>query len=145
MGAIKAHFHDEICAQADIAEFGLQYAVQRLIADAGQSRRDLIMVRILERVEVKDCGYKTPCWLWTGPDSGDDSRRGGGYPRFSVDDHTCAVHRVLWMHFHGFLPSKRQLDHLCEVRLCVNPDHFEKGTQSGHSKRDGRVANFHKG
>lgn len=121
--------------------------IEELIAEAGErmSRKDSILFRILTRVQIKDCGHATPCWVWTGPNSGpEDGGRGRGYPRFSIDGQTVAVHRVLWMHFHGFLPSSRQLDHLCENRMCINPDHFKKVTQKAHAKRDGRHRNFGK-
>lgn len=113
--------------------------------EVASERRTGILIRIIDRVVVEWRGYKTPCWIWTGPNSGSPDRRGGDYPRFSIDDQTVAVHRVLWMHFHGFLPSKRQLDHLCEVRMCINPDHFAKVTQKAHAKRDGRHKNFNRG
>lgn len=44
-------------------------------------RRNDILERVMERVEVHDLGFKldglpSPCHIWTGPDSG--SGRGGG-------------------------------------------------------------------
>lgn len=117
--------------------------VEHLIDGAHElGRRGGILIRILSLVKVEWRGHKTPCWIYQGSDSGPADRRGGGYPRFSIDDCTVAVHRVLWMHFHGFLPSNRQLDHECKVRMCICPDHFEKMTQKGHAKKDGRVKNF---
>ncbi len=38
---------------------------------------------------------------------------------------TVAVHRVAATHVYGFVPGKKQLDHLCRNRMCVNPHHME--------------------
>lgn len=93
------------------------------------TRRDRIRDKIMARV------VKTPsgCWLWTGPTSGEG--RGGGYPRMSLDGQTVAVHIVLWTNEHGYVPGKKQLDHTCRTRRCVNPDHLELVTHKQNQKR----------
>jgi len=63
------------------------------------------------------------CWLWTG-------RIGtGGYGYFGqkVDGvrKTRRAHRVSYELFVGPIPEGQQVDHLCHVRACVNPDHLE--------------------
>lgn len=96
-------------------------------------RRVDIMSRILERVDKVDGPMDTPCWIWRGPDSGDG--RGGGYPRVSLDGQTVAVHRVTFTHLHGYIPGKKQIDHVCRNRMCVNPDHLEMVTHKENQKR----------
>lgn len=91
-------------------------------------RRNEILLRIHERVHVVDMGFvldgkPSPCHLWTGPDSG--SGRGGGYGRFSLNGVTVAVHRVVYTHYFGYIPAKKQIDHNCNQRLCCNPAHLE--------------------
>ena len=71
-----------------------------LLSDTQTDRRDDILRRILERV-CKD--PLTDCWNWTGPTSGEG--RGGGYGRMSVSGQTCAVHLVMFTHFHGYIPG----------------------------------------
>lgn len=74
------------------------------------------------------------CWLWTGANNG---RYG-----ISVDPKTKRVttaHRVLYEHFKGPIPDGLEVDHLCRVKLCVNPDHLEPVT----SKENMRRANAH--
>lgn len=91
-------------------------------------RRNEILLRIHERVIVTDTGFvldgkPSPCHLWTGPDSG--AGRGGGYGRFSLNGVTVAVHRVVYTHYFGYIPAKKQIDHKCNQRLCCNPAHLE--------------------
>ena len=62
-------------------------------------RRNEIMLRIHERVDVVDTGFvldgkASPCHLWTGPTSGEG--RGGGYGRMSLNSQTVAVHLVVY-------------------------------------------------
>lgn len=96
-------------------------------------RRAAIRTKIGARVELRDTGFVSPCHIWTGPDSG--GGRGGGYPRMALDGQTVAVHVVAWTNENGFVPGKKQLDHLCRCRRCVNPDHLELVTHKQNQKR----------
>lgn len=82
------------------------------------SRRDRIRAKIMARVEVDP---KTGCWLWTGPTSGSNGR-GKDYPRMSLDGQTVAVHIAMWTNEHGYIPGKKELDHVCRNRRCIRPD-----------------------
>lgn len=91
-------------------------------------RRNEIIERIYERVEVVDTGYvhedmPSPCHLWQGPTSG--TGRGGGYGRMSLNSQTVATHLVVYTHYFGYIPGKKQIDHKCNNRLCCNPAHLE--------------------
>lgn len=97
------------------------------------SRREIIRARIMASVEVVDTGYETPCYLWTGPTSGDG--RGGDYPRMSLDGQTVAVHRVSFANEHGYIPGKKQIDHKCRQRRCVRDDHLEMVTHKRNQRR----------
>lgn len=74
-----------------------------------------------------------PCRIWDGPTSGDG--RGGGYPRMSLDGQTVAVHIVSWVNEHGYVPGKKQLDHLCRRRCCISEAHLELVTHKQNQKR----------
>ena len=64
------------------------------------------------------------CWLWTASTSGD------GYGRIGVTGKWMQLaHRVAWELLRGPIPEGLQIDHLCRVRACVNPDHLETVTQ----------------
>lgn len=103
------------------------------------NRRERIFNKVMERVHMVDTGHKdnrgnvSHCWLWDGPHSGDG--RGGGYPRVSLDGHTAAVHIVMWTNEFGFIPGRKQLDHLCRERMCVRPSHMEMVTHKENQRR----------
>lgn len=101
------------------------------------SRRDHIREKIMARVMIDPV---TSCWNWTGPTSG-KTGRGKDYPRMWLDGQTVAVHLVMWTNEHGYIPGKRQLDHKCRNRLCVNPDpkHTELVTHKENQKRRDRA------
>ena len=101
-------------------------------------RRNGIIKRIYERVMVVDNGFvidwrPSPCHIWQGPTSGEG--RGGGYGRMSLNGQTVAVHLVVYSHFYGYIPGKKQIDHLCNNRLCCNPLHLEMVTHKTNQKR----------
>jgi hypothetical protein len=56
------------------------------------------------------------------------------------------AHRVSYEALIGPIPVGLQLDHLCRIRSCVNPDHLEPVSASVNAKRGltGRHGN-HKG
>lgn len=102
------------------------------------TRRDQIREKILARVDVVPApdflpAELGPCHLWTGPTSGNG--RGGDYPRMNLDGQTVAVHIVSWTNEHGFVPGKKQLDHLCRRRRCVSDLHLELVTHKQNQKR----------
>lgn len=110
--------------------------------DAAAMRNDrvgIIVRKILARCAWVDRGSEFgPCLEWQGPDSGKPGRgrtkgRGHSYARGCFDGVTCAVHRVLWITLNGFLPSKKQLDHLCHNRRCVL--HCEPVTHKENQRR----------
>lgn len=91
-------------------------------------RRDQILLRIESRCTITDTGFvldhkPSPCHLWSGPNSG--TGRGGGYGRMSLDGQTVAVHLVVFTHYYGYIPGKKQVDHRCNRRLCCNPAHLQ--------------------
>lgn len=96
-------------------------------------RRQDIRQKIMRRVVSVPGPLTTPCHEWTGGHSGDG--RGGGYPRMCLDGHTVAVHRVSYINEHGHVPSKKQIDHICRNRMCVNPEHLEMVTHRVNQKR----------
>lgn len=104
-------------------------------------RRTEIKDRIYKQVKIEDTGYTvngipSPCHLWKGPTSG--SGRGGGYGRISINGVLSAVHRVAYAHFFGYIPAKKQVDHLCNVHNCCNPEHLELVSHIENQKRRDR-------
>lgn len=66
------------------------------------------------------------CWLW-GSTVADT-----GYGRIGTD----YVHRIAHEEYIGPIPDGYQVDHLCRVRLCVNPEHLEAVTQQENLRRE---------
>ncbi|NTJ63809.1 HNH endonuclease [Agrobacterium rhizogenes] len=95
------------------------------------SRRDQIRARIMERVCIDP---NTGCWRWMGSTSGDKGR-GKDYPRMSLSGQTVAVHIVMFTNEHGYVPGRKQLDHTCRNRRCVNPAHLEIVTHKENQRR----------
>lgn len=77
----------------------------------------------LTNVTMRDMGYKTPCMV---RQSGICK---GGYSQVRVNGILKMAHIVSWQNVNGPVPEGLQLDHLCRVRNCVNPDHLEPVTQ----------------
>jgi hypothetical protein len=81
----------------------------------GHNRRE--RVRYVEETR----GYVTSCWIWRlsknvkGYGSGWDPIRGK----------RVLAHRLYYEHSHGPIAADLQIDHLCRVPDCVNPDHLE--------------------
>ena len=48
------------------------------------------------------------------------------------------VHRQMYEHFIGPIPEGYEVDHLCEVKSCINPDHLEAVTHKINSQRGNR-------
>lgn len=104
----------------------------------GASRRQSIIEKIQSRCAITDTGFvlndqPSPCYLWTGPTSG--TGRGGGYGRMSLSGQTVATHIVTYTHYYGYVPNKKQIDHLCNQRLCCNPAHLEMVTHTTNQRR----------
>lgn len=71
------------------------------------------------------------CWLWVGAFS-------NGYGSFSLGGRTgrrYGAHRVAYEFLVGPIPAGLQIDHLCRVRNCVNPDHMEPVTSRENTRR----------
>jgi len=63
------------------------------------------------------------CWLWTR------STNGKGYGQIQKGSQKFLVHRATFERLVGPVPDGLELDHLCRVRLCCNPEHLEPVTR----------------
>lgn len=70
----------------------------------------------------------TGCWFWDGAT---DIK---GYGCTGVK-RTTGAHRLAFMLLRGEIAPDKQLDHLCRVPCCVNPDHLEPVSISENVKR----------
>ena len=69
------------------------------------------------------------CWLWMGP------VMNAGYGRIYISPKTYLAHRVSYEAFRGPIPERMQIDHLCECKICVNPEHLSITTFVGNTRR----------
>lgn len=87
----------------------------------GQRRRDWT---------VEDRGFTSPCWIWQG------YVNKNGYAKATRSDGRMGLaHRVVYAEVRGPIPAGLDLDHLCRVRACVNPEHLEPVTRSENLRR----------
>ena len=76
------------------------------------------------------------CWLWTG------SRR-NGYGSIGLGGAAGGAgyaHRISYEWAKGPVPTGLEIDHLCRVRHCVNPDHLEAVDRRENLNRSPLVA-----
>lgn len=77
------------------------------------------------------------CWTWTGA-----SVKGHGAFR-DASGRTVYAHRWVWEFLVGPIPPKFVVDHLCQNRSCVNPDHLQPVTSAVNTARGFRAKITH--
>ena len=82
-------------------------------------------MRFWDRVLVTET-----CWLWTG------ATQTRGYGSVGVGNgRTALAHRVAYQQTVGPIPDGMTIDHVCENKVCVNPDHLEVVTRAENTRR----------
>jgi len=101
--------------------------------DAGYKPPAPLWERILERITLHPSG----CWLW--PKAKDKKGYGGigTGSRLNGTQRSQQVHRVAYEVFVGPIPEGMTIDHTCETKLCVNPEHLEPVTNAENKRRGG--------
>lgn len=95
--------------------------------------------RILAKVEkLTECG----CWIFMGGLHLGYGQVGVGSKADGTRRGTTA-HRALYEALRGPVPPGLELDHLCRVRSCVNPDHLEPVTQQENNRRGMSLTAIH--
>ena len=79
----------------------------------------------LTRYTVNESG----CWMWSG------AIHKSGYGQIKWGGNSTVAHRVVYQLIKGEIPKGLVLDHKCNVKLCVNPDHLEPVTFSINTQR----------
>lgn len=72
---------------------------------------------------------KNGCWIWQG------SETRTGYGGIKWNGKSTVAHRVIYTLIKGEIPKGLFLDHLCNVKKCVNPDHLEPVTHRENIQR----------
>lgn len=97
-------------------------------------KRRLLGARLFGRIEYVDHGYRTQCWDWLG------ACDAAGYGRITVDGKSCYAHRVAYEALVGPIPENLTIDHRCENRKCVNPEHLVPATHRENILRGNGIA-----
>lgn len=85
-----------------------------------------------------------PCWLWTGYVSEK------GYARTHVGSSVNGkfigdyVHRISYKLHKGAIPEGLDIDHLCEVKHCIRPDHLAIATRQQNMTHGKHIARLQK-
>jgi hypothetical protein len=87
--------------------------------------------RIRSSVEVDANG----CWVWQKSLSPEGYGRIFTGSRTRGDRRPSLSHRVAYETFVGPVPDGLELDHLCRVRACCNPEHLEAVTREVNMAR----------
>lgn len=69
------------------------------------------------------------CWFWTG------NAEPGKYGYLFFDGRKRRPHEVSYERINGPIPAGLELDHTCEEKLCVRPDHLEAVTHKENVRR----------
>jgi hypothetical protein len=94
-----------------------------------------VLQRMLERTEIVDMGYETPCWIWTGATAGADYGKIGVGSRAFGTKGVEYLHRISHVVYRGPIPPGHEVDHRCRVHRCWCPDHIEAVTDSENNWR----------
>ena len=85
--------------------------------------------RFIEKIVETD-----GCWIWT-------SSVVRGYGTFAVQTRKdVKAHRLAYEMWVGPIPEGLQIDHLCDNKLCVNPDHLKPATARENTLRSNNPA-----
>lgn len=76
-------------------------------------------VRLLSRRKIVPGPEPTECWIYTGLLNAD------GYGKIYAFGKHTSTHRLSHILFKGPIIEGYEVDHLCVVRACFNPDHLE--------------------
>lgn len=78
---------------------------------------------------AEDRGYKSPCWIWQ---RGLDNK---GYGQIIRSGKRIRAHVIYYRRYVDDVPTGMELDHLCRVPACCNPEHLEAVTHADNMRR----------
>lgn len=107
---------------------GLRWRHKEILARAhGAVNRkySTLFERLVANTELVPGEHEGGCWRWTGKT---DHRGEYGEINIRVDGKPkrFKAHRVMYAIIHNKVPTPEEtVEHLCELGLCINPDHLD--------------------
>lgn len=92
----------------------------------------MIPADVLAKLRRQECsvfGLDGDCIVYIGRTTAN------GYPVAYIDGYSRRVHRYIWELVRGDVPDTLVLDHLCQTKICCNPDHLEPVTAAENTRR----------
>lgn len=86
-----------------------------------------------ERILAKVTQAEGGCWIWGGATTPKENY--GVVGLGGKSDGLALTHRVMYKLHVGEIPPKYEVDHLCRVTLCCNPEHLEAVTKAENLRR----------
>ncbi len=74
------------------------------------------------------------CWRWG------NAKTVTGYGQFWLGNKLWLTHRLVYTAMRGEIPPGLTIDHVCQQKDCVNPEHMELVTRGENSVRGGGLA-----
>lgn len=100
-------------------------------AAPGPSAEERFWARVDKSGPVPDYAPQLgPCWVWTAK-----AKHRLGYGVLTVAGKRWGAHGYAYTLIRGPVPEGLELDHLCRVPACVNPDHLEPVTHQENLQR----------
>lgn len=84
--------------------------------------------------EERDCQFRSNCWM-QGRGSVNQYGLQYGTARRPGEAVPISAQRLLYERHVGTVPEGYDIDHLCRITLCVNPDHLEAVTHEENVRR----------
>lgn len=87
---------------------------------------------VSEYIRVNSKVDSNGCWIWLGC-------LNHGYARCRWRKKRIMVHRLSYMERYGIIDSSLSIDHLCNNRSCVNPEHLQNISLKENQKRSNDI------
>lgn len=97
-------------------------------SNRGGNQHTPVALRFWRNVDKRE---DDECWLWKGG----RARGDGQYGTLTVSGRVVRAHRHSYEMHNGPIPDGFVVDHLCSVKLCVNPRHLEAVTTEENTRR----------